>query len=75
MPKATVDMSQAFEPRLANGRTASRSTTRPYNAHKASASGKAASSGQPSVCAKVKVSTAPSIMELPWAKLTVPDTA
>ena len=27
------------------------------------------------LCAKAKVSTAPIIIELPWAKLTVPETA
>ena len=75
MPSATVAISQASEPRRTNGRTATNSTTRPYSAHSASARQTARAKGQPSVCAKAKVSTAPSIIELPWAKLTVPETA
>jgi hypothetical protein len=53
MPSATVAISHAFEPRLANGRTARNSTARPYSAHSASASTMASGIGQPSVCANV----------------------
>eukprot|EP01022_Parablepharisma_sp_SALTPOND_P030357 TRINITY_DN760_c2_g2_i2.p2 TRINITY_DN760_c2_g2~~TRINITY_DN760_c2_g2_i2.p2 ORF type:complete len:1280 (+),score=504.50 TRINITY_DN760_c2_g2_i2:6407-10246(+) len=75
MPSATVDISQALEPWRANGRTASTSTSTPQSAQAASASSTASHIGQPSVWAKVKHRTAPSIMELPCAKLTVPETA
>src|SRR5690606_9973036 len=74
MPSATVDISQALEPRDANGRTARNSTSSPYNAQHSSASTMAGARPQPSVCANVKHSTAPNIIELPWAKFTVPDT-
>ena len=53
MPSATVAISQAFEPRRANGRTATSSTTTPYSAHSASARSTAGTSGQPSVTANV----------------------
>jgi hypothetical protein len=75
MPSATVAISHASEPRLAKGRTARNSTTRPYNAHRLSASRIATGIGHPSVFANANVSTAPSIIELPCAKFTVPETA
>ena len=75
MPSATVAISQASEPRRRNGRTAIASTTRPYAAQSTKASAIAGRIGQPSVCANAYASTAPSIIELPWAKLTVPETA
>src|SRR5688572_32175994 len=75
MPSATVAISQALEPRRANGRTATSTTTTPYSAHSASASSAAGMNGQPSVTAKVYANTAPSIIELPCAKFTVLDTA
>jgi hypothetical protein len=75
MPSATVAISQELEPRATNGRTATRSTTTPHSAQAANARTTASASGQPSVTQKVKHSTAPSIMVLPWAKFTVRDTA
>ena len=75
MPSATVAISHASEPRRTNGRTATNSTSSPYSAHSSSARATASGYGQPRVRAKAKVSTAPSIIELPWAKLTVPETA
>ncbi len=53
MPPATVAISQAFEPRSANGRTSVRSITAPNSAHKVSAMIAASGNGQPSVTAKV----------------------
>src|SRR5208282_3438779 len=75
MPSATVAISQEFEPRATNGRTAMRSTTTPQSAQAASASTTASVNGHPSVAQNVKQSTAPSIMVEPWAKFTVRDTA
>src|SRR5205085_5228739 len=75
MPSATVAISQALEPRRANGLTARASTSSPYNAQSASASAAAGRKGQPYVTANVYVNTAPSIIELPCAKLTVFETA
>ena len=72
---ATVAISQVSEPRLAKGRTPTRSTRTPHSAHSANAATTAIHMGQPMVTAKLKVSTAPSIMALPWAKLTVLETA
>ena len=75
MPSATVAISQAFEPRRTNGRTAMRSTMTPHarspRAHRMTAR----PSGQCRVTQKVKQSTAPSIIALPWAKFTVLETA
>ncbi len=53
MPPATVAISQAFEPRSANGRTSARSTTSPNSAQIVNDSATASGSGQPSVTAKV----------------------
>ncbi len=75
MPSATVDMSHAFEPARTNGRTAMRSIATPHTAHSASAISTDGSIGHPSLTLKVKHSTAPSIIEVPCAKLTVLDTA
>src|ERR1700751_5385927 len=75
IPSATVAISQELEPRSPKGRTARRSTRRPHAAHPRRASGTAAGSGQPNVTQAVKHRTAPSIIVLPWAKLTVLDTA
>ena len=52
-----------------------RSTTTPHSAHTASAAAIASGQGQPRLTLKVNPITAPSIMVLPWAKLTVFDTA
>ena len=71
MPSVTVAISQEFEPRATNGRTATRSTTTPQSAQAASASTIARVNGQPSVTQNVKQTTAPSIMVEPWAKFTV----
>ena len=75
MPSATVAISQEFEPRATNERTATCSTTTPHSAQAASARITANVNGQPSVTQNVKHSTAPSIMVEPWAKFTVRDTA
>lgn len=75
MPSATVAISQLSDPRLAKGRTAANSTASPYTPHSASASTMASGIGQPSVCANQNVKTAPNIIALPCAKLTVPETA
>src|SRR5208337_1784130 len=75
MPSATVAISQELEPRTTNGRTATRSTITPHNAQAASATMIATGNGHLNVTQKVKHSTAPSIMVLPWAKFTVRDTA
>ena len=53
IPSATVAISQAFEPRLANGRTASSSTIRPYTAQRSSDIAAASTNGQPRRTAKV----------------------
>ena len=74
MPSATVAISQEFEPRATNGRTAMRSTMAPHRAQPASASRTATAGGHCSVTQKTKHSTAPSIMLDPWAKFTVRDT-
>ena len=75
MPIATVAISQASEPRRTNGRTPTRSTATPHAVQRASEARMAAHIGQLQVTAKLNVSTAPSIIALPWAKLTVRDTA
>ena len=75
MPNATVAISQELEPRSTKGRTAKRSTRMPHTAHPTRAIGTAADSGQPNVTQTVEHNTAPSIIMLPWAKLTVLDTA
>ena len=75
MPSATVAISQEFEPRTTNGRTATRSTMTPHSAQAASAMMTATGNGHFSVTQKVKHNTAPSIMVLPCAKFTVRDTA
>src|SRR6476620_4386178 len=75
MPSATVAISQELEPRAMNGRTATRSTATPHSAQATSARTTASASGQPSVTQKVKHSTAPSIMVLPWAHLIVVEVA
>ena len=53
MPPATVAISQALDPRSANGRTKARSTNKPNIPHSMSESSTANGSGQPSVTAKV----------------------
>jgi hypothetical protein len=53
MPPATVAISQALEPRAANGRTSVHSTSRPKTAQARSESTKARGNGQPSRVAKV----------------------
>jgi len=53
MPPATVAISQAFDPRSANGRTRVRSITAPNSVHSTSAMIAASGSGHPSVTAKV----------------------
>ena len=75
MPSATVAMSQEFEPRCTNGRTAMRSTATLQTAHSSSEAAIASASGHPNVTQKVKHRTAPSIMVLPCAKFTVLETA
>src|SRR5271154_2981820 len=75
MPSATVAISQEFEPRATNGRTATRSTTTPQSAQPASATTTATGNGHFNVTQTVKHNTAPSIMVLPCAKFTVRDTA
>ena len=52
MPIATVAISQALEPRRANGRMPTHSTTMPYTPHSASEAAAARPSGQPSPTAK-----------------------
>ena len=74
IPPATVAISQALEPRDANGRTSVRSTSRPKAAHSSRAAAKAAGIGQPSRTANIQPSTAPSMTELPCEKLTVLET-
>src|SRR6516162_168493 len=75
IPSATVAMSQEFEPRTTNGRTATRSTTTPHSAQAERATTIATGSGHFNVTQKVKHRTAPSIMVLPCAKFTVRETA
>src|ERR1700730_8478012 len=75
MPRATVAISQEFDPRSTKGRTATRSTMTPHSAHAASATTTATMSGMPRLTHKLKHSTAPSIMVLPCAKFTVLETA
>ena len=74
IPNATVAISQELEPRSTKGRTAKRSTRMPHAAHPRRAIGTAADSGQPNLTQTVKHDTAPSIIVLPWARLTVLDT-
>ena len=75
MPSATVAISQALEPRLHEGPHREELDHQPVERAQRKRQHHGQSNGQPSVCAKVKVSTAPSIIELPCAKLTVPETA
>src|SRR6202035_4239924 len=75
IPSATVAISQEFVPRATNGRTAIRSTTRPQTAQANNATGIAATIGQCIPTTRAWHSTAPSMTDEPWAKLTVPETA
>src|SRR6266513_3899489 len=74
MPMATVDISQAFDPARTNGRTTNRSTRTPQSAQSASDAAMPGTSPHCSCCEKTKTSTAPSITDVPWEKLTVEET-
>ena len=52
MPPATVAISQALEPREANGRTSVRSTSKPNAAHSRMATAQANGNGRPNRTAK-----------------------
>jgi hypothetical protein len=75
IPRATVAISHESDPRETKGRTAMRSTSTPQAAHRTRARSTAIHIGHPRVTPNVNARTAPSIMVLPWAKLTVLETA
>ena len=75
MPSATVAISQASEPRLHEGPHRDELDHQPVERAQQQRQQRRPADRPAHVCAKAKVSTAPSIIELPWAKLTVPETA
>ena len=75
IPPATVAISQALEPRAANGRTSVRSTSSAEGrAQQQAPRRRRAAAASRAATAKVQPSTAPSITELPCEKLTVLET-
>ena len=71
MPTASVLMTHAIEPRSTNGRTASRSSSRPKMPSSRIANSMASGVGQPKSTIRIRAVTAPSIMADPCAKLSV----